>query len=277
MPEQPQGYTNDLLEVCRKFAKGTISLEVFIKMHNYGERTNWKHMKYFVREPYLFDQFIRRLPAGLRLKALLGVHELTFENLNHMGLKGAERYIGQGFPNTKIRGISNKLLKLAIVTDIPMEFLTLDDEMINFESTNSFYEYKYNQSGITDFKSVIESTLWKPSYRMIEGIVINTVDSFIFLKQENITIARLDRRLQHFCLQFFLTSQRYLDPENVKRINKALEDKVKYVIQTNDPFRQASKVSFYGCYNNDRRDLDELDNYIEEILETPSNFVIFPL
>ncbi|MFO1445449.1 hypothetical protein KDN24_20085 [Bacillus sp. Bva_UNVM-123] len=45
-------------------------------------------------------------------------------------------------------------------------------------------------------------------------------------------------------------------------------------MQSNAPFRQASKVSFYGYYDNLDRDVEELDYFIEEILEIPSNYII---
>lgn len=93
MAIEPQGFTNDLIRVIKQFANGSLSREEFNKKHKIKDREKWEGMQFIVRDIFLFNSFIMKLPIGSRFKALKEVQGLTEKEIKSMGFSsGIQRY-----------------------------------------------------------------------------------------------------------------------------------------------------------------------------------------
>ncbi len=172
-----------------------------------GKNYKWTEMKEIVRYSHIWNLFILKLHRQDRLKAFIEIQGLDRAELRNIMNRGGriDDYFKLSDPNE--RGISNILFELAIVMDVPVEYLLFDKDENKYLTPhqNTFFEYK-RKAEVCNIDSLCEKVLEKPTKRIIQGFRIENKDIPFLNVREHEIYARLDRRLDYFYLQFYLNS-----------------------------------------------------------------------
>ncbi|RKL64967.1 hypothetical protein CR203_23450 [Salipaludibacillus neizhouensis] len=265
-----------LLEIKKDFANGIISYQDFLKEHS-APRSEWNDVKILARDTALLKKFLLKLPIGLRLKAAMYTHDLNFPDIKKMGIDGADTFITAEYPNNSTRGFSYKLFRLAIILDIPFEYVSSPLTHV-FEGHNdgqSFIEY-FTFSEVSQIEKLIKE-LEKPSSRIIEGYIIDYSPFYI----SDLAKVRIDRRVEFFCLEFFYNNKSSFQIGSFVDIAKLFEQrKLKYIIETpvtGNLREKTFKINFIGLYDTIPHSINTLKNHKDELMLRTGSKLIYPL
>lgn len=263
MAIEPQGFTIDLIRVIKQFANGSLTREEFYNKHKIKDREKWEEMKFIVRDMFLFNSFIMKLPIGSRFKALKEVQGLTEKEIKLMDFSsGIQRY----FKDDLEEEINTSFFyyELAILFDVPVEFLMFDNPIERNVDINSFYEYKKTCREVVDMKNVCKETLNSPRHRIIKGYRVDNSNLFLSRINSRELIVRVDKQVNFFSFEIFINSYLAFDNHMLKKLNELLDSKVSHIYYSDALLRDVYKLTLFGTYRNSQREKFELNEYLKE-------------
>ncbi|MFA9559672.1 hypothetical protein ACERII_20385 [Evansella sp. AB-rgal1] len=268
MSKEPKVQEKGQVDAAYNFAVGKITLHEF-KRNTPGYQRKWKHLKFLKYDPYLWQQFLLKLPVHLRLKALLDAEAISLPQLkNNMGISNAGEYINQEYPVYKI--VPETLYKLAILFDVPMHYVLAPNNRFRQEE---FVEYVIVAED-KELDYVISWSLEKAYYRIIEGFMVdNSTKVFPFIK-DNVAYVRVDKNVGFSRFEIFLTSHICPNIDQLKLLNNKFKGLVDSIYIVDSLFRHFPKLSII-VRNNDSRS-DSLKNHLEYLKSQARSERIYP-
>jgi transcriptional regulator with XRE-family HTH domain len=277
MSKEPKGRHKDKIKAAYEFALGEITtLEEFERKHP-AEEMKWDHLKMFKKYPYLWGQFIEKLPVPYRIKACMDAEGFSVEQLRkYMGITVNDYIIKEKFEKMKNKGIQHTLLKLAIVFDLPLKYLRgFDTKLLVVED---FEEYDHlivnNKISLT---KVIELTLSEESNRNIQGFIIDNSNKEIsFIHKDNAYI-RVEKNIYYFRFEIFLVSKPDATAYQIEELLKQFQGSVRYIFKEDSLLRKIPKLTLIGTYKNTISFYSEsFSEYISELNSQPRIERIYP-
>jgi hypothetical protein len=257
------------------FVKGNINEDEYIKEAIVKNRRMYEMIE-IVKDKHFFNQYISKVPYFVRPRALKEVHGLSNLMIRNMrdteGFKGTIDNIMIG--NFQINSIkAASFYDLAIILDVPYEYLSAEHPIMDRVNPNSFFEYVKVKNSKT-LKAVLEDVIQRPKEeRNIKGYILRNEYS-TFNSPEYI---RTDKRTQFFSLEFFVGSIAQIDDNAIENIiNMLPEDRVHCVLLSKALLRDVWKVSFLGLYDNNDIHKEYLEKLLPELKERFDAKEIYP-
>ena len=250
-------------EIAIKLALGEISKEEYEEKRDVTSRAKWKEVKELaIKEPSLFLMYIKNLRFNYRVKAIKEIHSITSDivkkmwknSIDHRNITGGVDIFFSGKYSVDV-GLSMYLFDLSIILDTPVEYFLTD----NIFGTNpdSFTEYSFADK-TKSIHDIINFTIERPENRIIAGFQI-VPKSFLFEKSEFI---RVDKRLEFFIFEIYVTDRKVIDKNFVTSIEKKFNGSIRYVFLSNPLLRNSYKICFLGSYEDSISDLQKLQEFI---------------
>lgn len=275
MFNKQKGYDEDHLRRAIQLSQNKIDPDEYLRIRLKEKKSRWFEMKKLVKDFNLFTLYINALPYNYRPKALKEVHGLTNIEIRNMreseGFSGSlDNYLSGRF---SIDNTSRYLFELAIILDVPIDFLQLEAPIEQSASINSFSEYKKVNNIIYE-ENIYDELSNRPMQRFIKGFMLVSNKSISTYRKH----IRIDKRIEYYTFEVFCET--YIEALQIEcnYLLKLLPGSVRYVLWSRPLLRwDFYKVSFYGIYDDHSEHLITLEEKIKELINENNAQALYSL
>lgn len=264
-------WDNILLKRYMEFLEDKIGEDEYVNLHKVGEKHfNWKIANVLIQKPLLFNQLLKKIKLGERVRILKVIHELNKAEIVEMS------EIGNSFYEALIDNDSDRrfnyisLSKLAIIFNVPLISLTQREILGTSVDTLGFYEYEIIAERITLNQIKDKINNFARFEREIKGYIVSSKENGLF-SPEKVVYMRVEQRQKFYIAELFIES-----PDlSIKRIRylKSLFYNVNYILVKPALIRNMNTIVVIGSLDEIGKDLNE---YLNKIQKINGCYLIYP-
>ena len=163
-----KGFELDHIKLIWNLNKGEINFEEYLRRRGLNKNDNLWELKYIVNDnQYMINEFLTKIPIGLRCRAMKGLFNLTnrdIENFTNFRKSTIGYYISENMSFNEDRDIVPErntsielIYDLAIILDLSFRYLA--NTYTKYEMIYSFTEYNTHKIKEKKLLEVIEEIL----------------------------------------------------------------------------------------------------------------------